>query len=80
MCPSSQIDPLRNLVYLRGAVPGNSGSFIRISDAVKGPFFPTPPPFPTAQGPLFENLTEAIFAPVSSEDTGNFKVPENQLA
>mmetsp|Transcript_15682 Transcript_15682/g.26141 ORF Transcript_15682/g.26141 Transcript_15682/m.26141 type:complete len:290 (+) Transcript_15682:47-916(+) len=75
-----KIDPSRNLLYVRGAVPGNNGSFIRISDAVKGPFFPNPPPFPTAQGSILEEITEEQFAPVSTEDTGNFKIPENQLA
>lgn len=75
-----KIDPVRNLVYVKGAVPGTNGSFIRISDAVKGPFFPSPPPFPTAMGPEYENLTEEIFAPVSETDPGNFKIPENQLA
>ena len=75
-----QIDPARNLLYVRGAVPGNNGSFIRITDAVKGPFFPSPPPFPTAIGPQYDEIKEEIYAPVSTEDTGNFKIPENQLA
>jgi len=75
-----KIDPARNLLYVKGAVPGNNGSFIRVCDAVKGPFYPTPPPFPTAMGPQYDNLTEEIFAPTSEEDTGNFKIPENQIA
>jgi len=75
-----KIDPLRNLIYVSGAVPGNNGCFIRVCDAVKGPFYPSPPPFPTASGPEYANMTEEIFAPTSAEDTGNFKIPENQLA
>ena len=71
---------MRNLLYVRGAVPGNKGSFIRIADAVKGPFFPSPPPFPSATGAPYDSMTEEMYAPASEEDTGNFKIPENQLA
>lgn len=42
-----KIDPSRELVYVHGAVPGNKGIFVRITDAIKGPFFPSPPPIPT---------------------------------
>ena len=42
-----RIDKDRNLVFVRGHVPGMAGGFVRITDAVKGPHFPTAPPFPT---------------------------------
>lgn len=42
-----KIDPARELLYVQGAVPGSAGGFVRVTDAVKGPFFPSPPPIPT---------------------------------
>lgn len=46
-----KVDELRQLVYVKGHVPGNAGGFVRIADAVKGPAFPGGPgaafPFPT---------------------------------
>lgn len=36
-----KIDRGRNLLYLRGAVPGNKGEFVEIRDAVKKPLFGT---------------------------------------
>lgn len=35
-----KIDVTRNLIYVKGAVPGQNGSFLRITDSVKGPFYP----------------------------------------
>jgi len=51
-----KIDRGRNLIYVRGAVPGNKGGFVEIRDAVKRPLFGTVmvegnaaiPPLPTA--------------------------------
>lgn len=44
-----KIDTRRNLVYVKGQVPGQNGGFVRLTDAVKGPQFPpgTEAPFPT---------------------------------
>jgi len=46
-----KIDEARQLVYVKGHVPGNNGGFVRISDAIKGPAFPGGEdaafPFPT---------------------------------
>ena len=42
-----RIDPDRDLIYLSGSVPGPNGSFLRLTDAVKGPFYPSDPPYPT---------------------------------
>ena len=69
-----KVDPVRDLVYVKGAVPGNAGTFLRIVDAVKGPFYPSPPPFPTYTGDM---EGEAVFAPMSPTDRGVFKVPDD---
>ena len=42
-----RVDQDRNLILLKGSVPGVTGGFVRITDASKGPKFPSPPPFPT---------------------------------
>jgi hypothetical protein len=50
-----KIDRGRNLLYVRGAIPGNKGGFVEIRDAVKKPLFNTHrvegevkyPPLPT---------------------------------
>ena len=36
-----KIDRGRNLIYVKGAVPGNKGEFVEIRDAVKRPLFGT---------------------------------------
>ena len=38
-----KIDPERNLLFLRGTVPGHKGSFLRVSDSVRKPFVKSPP-------------------------------------
>lgn len=35
-----KIDVTRNLLYVQGSVPGQKGAFLRVTDAVKGPFYP----------------------------------------
>jgi len=50
-----KIDRGRNLIYVKGAVPGNKGEFLRVQDAIKKPLFGTDlvtdaiphPPIPT---------------------------------
>ena len=42
-----KIDTEKNLLYVKGHVPGNKGCYVRVTDAVKGPKFPVPPPVPT---------------------------------
>jgi len=43
-----KIDPVRKLLYLKGPIPGFSGNWVRVKDAVKSPFtLESPPPFPT---------------------------------
>lgn len=71
-----KIDTERQLLYVKGAVPGSNGSFVRISDAVKGPFYPSPPPFPTYMESR-EPLPTEIFAPIPDADTGIMVEPNN---
>mmetsp|Transcript_3221 Transcript_3221/g.5000 ORF Transcript_3221/g.5000 Transcript_3221/m.5000 type:complete len:292 (-) Transcript_3221:153-1028(-) len=74
-----RIDPEKNVIYVRGAVPGNNGGFVKITDAVKGPFFPSPPPFPVATGNEYDGADEEkLWAPAVESDPGNFKVPDTQ--
>jgi len=79
-----KIDPIRDLLYVKGAVPGSNGTFVRIVDAVKGPFYPSPPPFPTYLEPIPKATPEAVknqeyqvFAPMAATDVGIFKAPDD---
>lgn len=69
-----KIDPARELIYVHGCVSGNAGVYVRVTDAVKGPFFPSPPPLPTyifeptSPGEV-EDLSE-IYLPTADEDEG----------
>jgi len=43
-----KVDCVRNLLYLKGTVPGPTRSYLIIKDAVRTPFIVDhPPPFPT---------------------------------
>jgi hypothetical protein len=60
------------------------GCFVRVVDAVKGPYYPSPPPFPTYLEPVPAEPKEPatyqdyqIYAPVSEKDKGIFKVPDD---
>jgi hypothetical protein len=56
-----------------------AGTFIRIVDAVKGPFFPSPPPLPsymlTATDPAFPS--QPLFATTYESDPGIIKEPDD---
>jgi large subunit ribosomal protein L3 len=69
-----KIDPARDVLYIKGAVPGANGSFVRVVDAVKGPFYPAEPPRPTFTG---EVPTEPLYAPASEKDVGDYAVPDD---
>ena len=69
-----KIDAKRDLLFVKGGVPGPKGSFLRIVDAVKGPFHPSPPPVPTFVG---EIPLEQLFMPLPDEDRGKFKEPDD---
>ena len=61
-----KVDPSRDLLYLRGSVPGSSGNFVRIVDAVMGPMFPVEPPRPSM---LEEQIDkESVFMDVGDTD------------
>ena len=66
-----KIDPKRDLIYVRGAVPGNPGGFLRVVDAVKGPFYPEIPPYPTDLEERDWSDEDAFFAPVPEHDVLN---------
>lgn len=42
-----------------------------------GPFYPTPPPFPTFVAPENFDPNVCLVAPVPDEDVGDKKEPEN---
>lgn len=53
---------------------------MKIVDAVKGPFYPTPPPYPTFLLKEGQALpTEPLFAPILEVDPLVPKPPEEQL-
>lgn len=66
-----KLDTERQLLYIKGHVPGPNGGYIRIRDAVQGAKFPSPPPIPTFLG-MEEDGKESedheLFAPVPEEN------------
>ena len=52
---------------------------MRIVDAVKGPFSPSPLPFPTFLDPGDGSLDRSVqlHAPVSERDAGHFQEPDD---
>lgn len=65
-----RIDPSRDLLYVKGACPGVNGGFVEIVDAVKGPFYPNPPPYPTyTKAETDADYPKGIIdAPISEKD------------
>lgn len=74
-----KIDPERDLLYVKGAVPGCAGSFVRVQDSIKGPFYPSPPPVPTfeldASHPDYPK--QALFAPAGEKDRWDLAEPDD---
>ena len=62
-----KIDTQRDLLYVKGAVPGPKGGWIRVCDAVKGPFHPTAPAFPTFLNDV-KDLDKQLYAPAGEKD------------
>eukprot|EP00620_Florenciella_sp_RCC1587_P024057 CAMPEP_0182573604 /NCGR_PEP_ID=MMETSP1324-20130603/20315_1 /TAXON_ID=236786 /ORGANISM="Florenciella sp., Strain RCC1587" /LENGTH=298 /DNA_ID=CAMNT_0024788739 /DNA_START=53 /DNA_END=949 /DNA_ORIENTATION=+ len=60
-----KINPQRNLLFVKGHVPGVAGGFVRISDAVKGARFPTDAPYPTYEGAMADG---DLYAPLPDDD------------
>ena len=66
-----QVDPVRNLIYVKGHVPGNAGGLVQVTDARRKPFeLEAPPPFPTFMAPEGEDLAslEVLKAGEHGED------------
>uniref|UniRef100_A0A7S2BM36 Large ribosomal subunit protein uL3m n=1 Tax=Octactis speculum TaxID=3111310 RepID=A0A7S2BM36_9STRA len=63
-----KIDVDRNLLYVKGHVPGQNGGFLRIQDAVKGPKFPSPPPFSIPEDMGSDENRAVFHAPLSEVD------------
>ena len=62
-----------------GSIPGNPGGFLRIVDAVKGPFYPKPPPFPTFLDTDFKWEEKDLYAPAGEKDKLDYAIPEDLL-
>jgi len=69
------VDPARNLIYIRGQVPGHSGNFVYVKDAIKRPPSPELVPFPTFVLP--EGVDWATMKEVAAKDP---KDPYHQFA
>ena len=65
-----KIDPTMDVIYVKGAIPGPEGYFVEIRDAMKGPFFPSEPQYPTFQGDISQLSIDHLVAPVSIVDKG----------
>lgn len=61
-----KLEPIRNLIYVKGSIPGNKGEYVTIIDSYKNKF-KIPPPFPTWNKTELPKETDLI-APVSSQD------------
>ena len=65
------MDPVRNLLYVRGQVPGHKGNFVLVKDAVMKQLHQQPElPFPTYLGPA---LSEVLTAPATERDPFEFR-------
>ena len=56
-----QIDPVKNLIYVRGSIPGHKGNYVKIQDTKKNwgkRAFKEAPPFPTFISSEDENIDE----------------------
>ncbi|CBN77715.1 Ribosomal protein L3 [Ectocarpus siliculosus] len=67
-----KMDPVRELLFVRGHVPGQNGGFVRVTDAIKGAAFPSDPPFPSfvavAEGDGDDSSLQEIWCPQGEED------------
>jgi large subunit ribosomal protein L3 len=74
-----KIDRGRNLLFIKGAVPGNKGAFVEIRDAIKRPFWGTDrvldqvdrPPLPTFEYEEVDGCGEPgheLFMPLAKQD------------
>lgn len=74
-----KIDITRNLIYIKGSIPGQKGAFLRITDAVKGPYYPadTKAEESIAENGVNYHITESQYnpytLPVPTMSTGQYK-------
>ena len=65
-----RVDPLRNLLYVRGHVPGHKGNFVLVRDSAKKTLEQQPPlPVPT----LLEGEARVTVAPRAATDPYDYK-------
>ncbi len=63
-----RIDVEKNLLFVKGHVPGNRGGAVFIRDALRRPTFPTPPPFPSfLPGDENKDSPSTLIAPPMSD-------------
>lgn len=68
-----KIDPDRNLLYVKGTVPGKPGGFVRVTDARDQKFEDgNPPPFPTFASD--DVVPENLVAALGKTDPLNFRL------
>jgi len=68
-----KIDPIRNLIYVKGSVPGAPGGIVRVTDARKKKVSSeNPPPFPTFLLEEGQELPAEVMAPQSETDPYHF--------
>eukprot|EP00891_Asterochloris_glomerata_P005210 jgi/Astpho2/5210/Aster-04787 len=60
-----KVDPVRNLVYVKGQVPGHKGNFVEVRDAVMQQHVQPERPFPTYLG---QALADIMLAPPGIKD------------
>ncbi|RHY07424.1 hypothetical protein DYB25_000416 [Aphanomyces astaci] len=69
-----KIDPERNLLYVKGSVPGAPGGVVRVTDARKKKFEESAtPPFPTFIVAKGEPLPAPVLAPKAEKDPYNYE-------
>lgn len=63
-----RIDPQKDLLYVKGHVPGNRGAFVYVKDCLKRPEYPSSPPFPSFVPEEGAEASAILFAPKSDRD------------
>jgi large subunit ribosomal protein L3 len=64
-----KIDPMRNLIFIKGSVPGHNGNYVTLRDSFDYPHtIQSPPPFPTwVAPPGVKELPEQVMKPVGPD-------------
>jgi large subunit ribosomal protein L3 len=67
-----QVDPVKNLLYVKGQIPGHRGNFVKVRDAVLKRASGEQPerPFPTFTGEL---PREPVVAPYPGKDPFDYR-------